>query len=77
MIAVDELLRQRAREGKPIRVGLVGAGAAARMIAVQLLTPVDGIRLVAIANRAAGQCRAHLRGRKDDGVQGNHGGCAG
>ena len=51
MIAVDELLRQRAREGKPIRVGLVGAGAAARMIAVQLLTPVDGIRLVAIANR--------------------------
>ena len=51
MIVVDELLRRRAREGNPIRVGLVGAGAAARMIAVQLLTPVDGIRLVAVANR--------------------------
>ena len=51
MIVVDELLRERARQGKPIRVGLVGAGAAARMIAIQLLTPVEGIRLVAIANR--------------------------
>jgi predicted homoserine dehydrogenase-like protein len=51
MIVVDELLQARAKQGTPIRVGLVGAGAAARMIAVQLLTPVDGIRLVAIANR--------------------------
>jgi predicted homoserine dehydrogenase-like protein len=51
MIAVDELLQERAKQGSPIRVGLVGAGAAARMIAVQLLTPIDGIRLVATANR--------------------------
>jgi predicted homoserine dehydrogenase-like protein len=51
MIVVDELLRERARQGNPIRVGLVGAGAAARMIAIQLLTPVEGIRLVVIANR--------------------------
>jgi predicted homoserine dehydrogenase-like protein len=60
MIVVDELLRQRAREGKPIRVGLAGAGAAARMIAVQLLTPVEGMRLVAVANRTpAGAARIY------------------
>lgn len=51
MLIVDELLRQRQEEGKPIRVGLVGAGGAARMVAVHLIKPVDGIRLVAIANR--------------------------
>lgn len=51
MIVVDELLRQREKQGKPVRVGIAGAGAAARMIAVQLLTPVPGMRLVAIAGR--------------------------
>jgi len=51
MIAMDELLRQRDVQGDPIKVALAGAGAAARMIALQLLTPVKGIRLVAIGNR--------------------------
>jgi len=51
MIAIDELLRQRHEHGDPIKVALVGAGAAARMIALQFLTPVKGIRLVAIGNR--------------------------
>ncbi len=51
MIATDELLQQRFEQGNPIKVALVGAGASARMIALQLLTPVKGIRLVAIANR--------------------------
>jgi len=51
MFIVDELLQQRHREGNPIKVGLVGAGASARMIALHLVTPVDGMRLVAIANR--------------------------
>src|SRR5262249_17974321 len=35
----------------PIRVGMVGAGATGRAIALQLGTPVPGIRLMAIANR--------------------------
>lgn len=48
---IDELLQKRFDQGNPIRVALVGAGASARMIAVQLLTPVKGIRLVAIADR--------------------------
>src|SRR6266581_2249501 len=48
---VDTALREREATGKPIRVGMVGAGATGRAIALQLGTPVPGIRLVAIANR--------------------------
>ena len=48
---VDTALLQRESGGKPIRVGMVGAGATGRAIALQLGTPVPGMRLVAIANR--------------------------
>lgn len=48
---VDTALRQLEALGNPIRVGMVGAGATGRAIALQLGTPVPGIRLVAIANR--------------------------
>jgi predicted homoserine dehydrogenase-like protein len=48
---VDTALRERESARKPIRVGMVGAGATGRAIALQLGTPVPGIRLVAIANR--------------------------
>ena len=48
---VDTALREREANGQPIRVGMVGAGATGRAIALQLGTPVPGIRLVAIANR--------------------------
>jgi len=51
MIAMDELLRQRDEQGEPINVAFVGGGAAARMIALQFLTPIKGIRLVAVGNR--------------------------
>ncbi len=57
MIVIDGLLQQRLMQGSPIRVGLVGAGASARMSALHLLTPVDGIRLVAIANRTLASAR--------------------
>jgi predicted homoserine dehydrogenase-like protein len=50
---IDIALREREAKGAPIRVGLVGAGAMARAIALHLGTPVPGIRLVAIANRTA------------------------
>jgi len=50
-MSVDEALREREAAGRPIRVGMVGAGATGRAIALQLGTPVPGIRLVAIANR--------------------------
>src|SRR3989475_2472653 len=55
MIIVDAALEQREGEGRPIRVGLVGAGYMGRGIALELLTPVVGMRLVAIANRTLSQ----------------------
>jgi len=48
---VDTALKEREAKGNPIRVGMVGAGATGRAIALQLGTPAPGIRLVAIANR--------------------------
>lgn len=48
---VDVALQQLEYNGRPIRVGMVGAGATGRAIALQLGTPVPGIRLVGIANR--------------------------
>jgi predicted homoserine dehydrogenase-like protein len=48
---VDTALRERQAKGNPVRVGMVGAGATGRAIALQLGTPAPGIRLVAIANR--------------------------
>jgi predicted homoserine dehydrogenase-like protein len=50
-MSVDTALREREAAGRPIRVGIVGAGATGRAIALQLGTPVLGIRLAAIANR--------------------------
>jgi predicted homoserine dehydrogenase-like protein len=48
---LDTALLERERAGRPVRVGMVGAGATGRAIALQLATPPPGIRLVAIANR--------------------------
>ena len=48
---VDKALREREVAGRPIRVGMIGAGATGRAIALQLGTPAPGIRLVAISNR--------------------------
>lgn len=51
MILVDTALQERAAQGKPIRVGMVGAGFMARGIALQILSVVPGMELVAISNR--------------------------
>lgn len=48
---LDTALQEREASRRPIRVAMVGAGATGRAIALQLGTPVPGIRLVAIANR--------------------------
>jgi predicted homoserine dehydrogenase-like protein len=47
----DTALKEREKSGKPIRVGIIGAGAAGRAIALQLATPPPGIHLAAIVNR--------------------------
>lgn len=62
MILVDTALEKREREGKPIRVGLIGAGYMGRGIALQFLTPLVGMKLVAIANRTLPDAeRAYLQ----------------
>ena len=50
-MSIYSLLQARETEQRPIRVGVVGAGATGRAIALQLGTPVPGMRLAGIANR--------------------------
>jgi predicted homoserine dehydrogenase-like protein len=52
VIIVDRELRRRHDEGRPVRVGMVGAGAMGRGVALQLLGPVVGLELTAISNRS-------------------------
>src|SRR6266567_9463670 len=58
---IDTALQERESNGRPIRVGMIGAGATGRAIALQLGTPVPGIRLVAIANRTPEHAERALR----------------
>ena len=51
MIIVDTALARRADEGRPIRVGLVGAGFMGGGVALQLMTATRGMELAAIASR--------------------------
>ena len=58
MIIVDNALAQREREGKPIRVGMVGAGFMGRGIVNQIVNSTPGMRLVAIVNRDVDKARS-------------------
>jgi predicted homoserine dehydrogenase-like protein len=60
-MSVDTALQKRESSVNPIRVGIIGAGATGRAIALQLGTPVPGIRLVAIANRTPEHAERALR----------------
>ncbi len=57
MIIVDKALERREAEGRPVRVGMVGAGFMGRGIVLQMVNKVPGMRLVAISNR-------HLEGAR-------------
>ena len=66
-LSIYHLLQSREAAKEPIRVGVVGAGATGRAIALQLGTPVAGIRLAGIANRT----RAHAeRSFREAGIEG-------
>lgn len=54
-------LQRRESERRPIRVGVIGAGATGRAIALQLGTPVPGMRLAGIANRTTSHAERALR----------------
>ena len=51
MIIIDTALRAREQQGRPIRVGMLGAGFMARGLANQIVNSTPGMRLVAIYNR--------------------------
>ena len=51
MIIVDTALRKREEQGRPIRVGMVGAGFMGRGLANHIVNTVPGMVLVAVANR--------------------------
>ncbi|MGQ7294793.1 NAD(P)H-dependent oxidoreductase [Quadrisphaera sp. KR29] len=51
MIITDSALAKRQREGRPIRVGMVGAGFQGRGLANQIINSTPGMELVAVANR--------------------------
>jgi predicted homoserine dehydrogenase-like protein len=51
MILVDSALDAREKEGRPIRVGLVGAGFISRGLANHIVNTTPGMRLVAVYNR--------------------------
>jgi predicted homoserine dehydrogenase-like protein len=51
MIIIDEALRRRAEAGRPVRVGIVGAGFMSRGIVNQIMNHTPGMVVVAIANR--------------------------
>jgi predicted homoserine dehydrogenase-like protein len=61
MVIVDTALEKLERRGKPIRVGIVGAGYMGRSISVQLLKPPVGVRLAAIANRTISKAESAVR----------------
>src|SRR5439155_9312199 len=61
MIIVDRALKARAEEGKPIRVGMIGAGFMAQGLTNQIENSVPGMRMAASYNhrphRASGGYR--------------------
>jgi predicted homoserine dehydrogenase-like protein len=70
MIIVDKALQTRQQEGNPIRVAMAGAGYMGRGIAFQMLTAVEGMRLVAIGNRTVEKARrAYLEAGVDSVAQ--------
>lgn len=61
MLIIDTVLARREAQGNPVRVALVGGGYMARCIALQFVTSVRGMRLVAIANRTVAKAEAAYR----------------
>ena len=51
MIIVDNALKARAAQGRPIRVGMIGAGFMGRGLVNQIVHSVPGERMAAVANR--------------------------
>lgn len=57
MVIVDTALEKREKEGNPIRVALVGAGYMGRGIALEIVTAMVGMKLVAVSNRRLSEAK--------------------
>jgi predicted homoserine dehydrogenase-like protein len=51
MIIVDKALEQRQKAGRPIRVGMIGAGFMGRGVALNMINSTPGMEMMAISNR--------------------------
>jgi predicted homoserine dehydrogenase-like protein len=51
MILIDNALKAREEQGKPVRVGLIGAGFMGQGLTNQIVNSVPGMRMVAVYNR--------------------------
>jgi predicted homoserine dehydrogenase-like protein len=69
MVIVDTALEKREKEGRPVRVGIVGTGYMGRAVALQLLKPPTGMRLASIYNRTLSRAEQTLRDAGMDQVQ--------
>jgi predicted homoserine dehydrogenase-like protein len=58
MIIVDSALKFREQQGRPVRIGMVGAGYMARGILLQIQTAMPGLRVVAVAARNVAQAES-------------------
>ena len=84
MIIVDRALRQRADEGRPIRVGMVGCGFMGQGLTNQIENSVPGMRMAAVFGRQLDRAQSIYRyagreprivstqGRFDDAVRTGH-----
>jgi predicted homoserine dehydrogenase-like protein len=61
VILVDTALAQRQTEGRPVRVGILGAGFMARGLVNQIVNTTPGMEVVAIANRTQARAEDALR----------------
>jgi predicted homoserine dehydrogenase-like protein len=57
MFAVDRALQARHDNGKPLRVGIIGAGYMARGLVYQIIHSVPSMRVAAISNRTPEKAR--------------------
>ncbi len=69
MVIVDTALEKRARENNPIRVALIGAGYMGRGIALEIITAMAGMRLVAVSNRHIGEAERAYKAAGVDTVE--------
>jgi predicted homoserine dehydrogenase-like protein len=60
MVILDRALEEREREGRPVRVGLIGAGYMGSAV-IHCLQALRGVRLVAVATRTPERAEAQLR----------------